>query len=178
MLRMPNPHCTHVSSCPQGRPLQYLRSRVPHAVRSTPVPKKSIHIWHTRCRETHQRCTSVPTYFPTHVLGDLGESRWKPAQTHLQAISGLESWNTHRHSECARLFQCSSSGSDWAASKGGQRWAWQPAGSNRTVARIRSAPPDQIRLVGGPSAGGSTSQHRSRSRPTKLWLHTHPSTAT
>eukprot|EP01050_Picozoa_sp_SAG11_P006613 SAG11_NODE_519_length_8789_cov_17.198044_6_plen_155_part_00 len=52
------------------------------------------------------------------------------------------------------------------ASDGGRRWAWQLAGSNRTVARIRSAPPDQIRLVGGPSAGGSTSQHRSRSRPT------------
>ena len=118
---------------------------------------------------------SVPVFQPG---GDLGGSRWKPAQTHFQAISGLESWNTHRHSECARLFQCSSSGSDWAASKGGRRWAWQPAGSNRTVARSRSAPPDQIRLVGGPSAGGSTSQHRSRSRPTKLWLNTHLPTVT
>ena len=114
---------------------------------------------------------SVPVFQPR---GDLGGSRWKPAQTHFQAISGLESWNTHRHSECARVFQCSSSGSDWAASKGGGRWAWQPAGSNRTVARIRSAPPDQIRLAGFPSAGGSTSQHRSRSRPTKLWAEHSP----
>ena len=99
---------------------------------------------------------SVPVFQPG---GDLGGSRWKPAQTHFQAISGLESWNTHRHSECARVFQCSSSGSAWAASKDGRRWAWQPAGSNRTVARIRSAPPDPIRPVGVPSQRGSTSQH-------------------
>ena len=109
--------------------------------------------------------------------GDLGGSRWKPAQTHFQAISGLESWNTRRHSECARLFQCSSSGSDWAASKGGGRWAWQPAGSNHTVARIRSAPPDQIRLVGGQSAvwvGRPATPIRSRSRPTQLWAEHSP----
>ena len=118
---------------------------------------------------------SVPVFQPG---ADLGGSRWKPAQTHFQAISVLGSWNTRWHNECARVFQCSSSGSAWAASKGGRHWAWQPAGSNRTVARSRSAPPDQIRLVGGPSAGGSTSQHRSRSRPTKLWLNTHPSAAT
>ena len=104
---------------------------------------------------------------------DLGGSRWKPAQTHFQTISVLRCWNSSRHSECARLFQCSSSGSAWAASKGCRHWAWQPAGSNRTVARIRSAPPDQIRLVGVPSARGSTSQHRSRSRQTKLWLNAH-----
>ena len=82
--------------------------------------------------------------------------------------------NTHRHSECSRLFQCSSSGSDWAASKGGRHWAWQHAGSNRTVARIRSAPPDQIRLVCVPSAGWATSQHPSRSRQTKLWAEHSP----
>ena len=45
---------------------------------------------------------SVPMFQPG---GDLGRSRWKPAQTHFQAISGLESWNTRRHNECAR---CSS----------------------------------------------------------------------
>ena len=114
---------------------------------------------------------TVPAFQPG---GDLGGSRWKPAQTHFQAISGLESWNSRRYSECASVFQCSSSGSDWAASKGGRHWAWQPAGSNRTVARSRSAPPDQIRLVGFPSAGGSTSQHRSRSWPTKLWAEHSP----
>ena len=32
----------------------------------------------------------------------------------------------------------------------------------------------QIRLAGFPSAGGSTSQHRSRSRPTKLWAEDSP----
>ena len=138
-------------------------------------------VWR-RCLWRHSSLTclknvvvSVPVF---QSGGDLGGSRWKPAQTHFQTISVLRSWNSRQHSECARLFQCSSSGSDWAASKGGGRWAWQPAGSNRTVARIRSAPPDQIRLVGFPSAGGSTSQHRSRSRPTKLWLNTHPSAAT
>ena len=54
------------------------------------------------------------------------------------------------------------------------RWAWRPAESNRTGAASRSAPPDQIRLVGVPSAAGSTSQHRSRSRPTKLWAEHSP----
>ena len=126
------------------------------------------HISHTCLKNV---VVTVPAFQPG---GDLGGSRWKPAQTHFQTISVLRCWNSSRHSECARLFQCSSSGSDWAASKGGRHWAWQPAGSNRTVARSRSAPPDQIRLVGVPSAGGSTSQHRSRSRPTKLWAEHSP----
>ena len=85
MLRMPNPHCTHVSSCPQGRLLQYLRSRVPHAVRSTPVPKKSIHIWHTRCRETHQRCTSVPACLSTQVF-DTADCEPKSRKAAAQSI--------------------------------------------------------------------------------------------
>jgi hypothetical protein len=114
---------------------------------------------------------SVPAFQPRD---DLGGSGWKPAQTHSQAISGSRSWNTQWHSECSSLFQCSSSGSAWTASKGGRHWAWQPVGSNHTVARSRSAPPAQIRLVGGPSAGGSTSQHRSRSWPTKLWAEDSP----
>ena len=50
---------------------------------------------------------SVPVFQPG---ADLGGSRWKPAQTHFQAISGLESWNTHQNSECASLFQRSSRG--------------------------------------------------------------------
>ena len=114
---------------------------------------------------------SVPAFQPRD---DLGGSGWKPAQTHSQAISGSRSWNTQWHSECSSLSQCSSSGSAWTASKGGRHWAWQPVGSNHTVARSRSAPPAQIRLVGGPSAGGSTSQHRSRSWPTKLWAEDSP----
>ena len=160
-LTFANPHL--------GRPDRRRRRGVTEGVWRRCLPR---HISHTCLKNV---VISVPAFQPG---GDLGGSGWKPAQTHFQAISGLESWNTHRHSECARVFQCSSSGSDWAASKGGGRWAWQPAGSNRTVARIRSAPPDQIRLAGFPSAGGSTSQHRSRSRPKKLWLNTHPSTAT
>jgi len=160
---------THFRQSSSGPPDRRRRRGVTESVWRRSLPR---HISLTCLKHV---VVTVPAFQPG---GDLGGSRWKPAQTHFQAISGLESWNTHRHSECARLFQCSSSGSDWAASKGGGRWAWQPAGSNRTVARIRSAPPDQIRLVGGPSAGGSTSQHRSRSRPTKLWLNTHLPTVT
>jgi hypothetical protein len=160
-LTLRNPHL--------GRPDRRRRRGVTEGVWRRSLPR---HISHTCLKNV---VVSVPVF---QSGDDLGGSRWKPAQTHFQAISVLESWNTHRHNECASVFQRSSSGSDWAASKGGRRWAWQPAGSNRTVARIRSAPPDQIRLVGVPSAGGSTSQHRSRSRPTKLWLNTHPSTAT
>ena len=118
---------------------------------------------------------SVPAF---QSGGGLGGSGWKPAQTHFQAISGLESWNTQWHSECARVFQCSSSGSAWAASKGGRHWVWQPAGSNHTVARIRSAPPDQIRLAGfHQQVGRPASTDRGPGRRS-CGLNTHPSAAT
>ena len=81
---------------------------------------------------------SVPAF---QSGGDLGGSGWKPAQTNLQAISGFAFWNTRRHSECSSLFQRSSRGSRRAMSEGGGRWARRPAGSNRTVAGRRSAPP-------------------------------------
>ena len=81
---------------------------------------------------------SVPAF---QSGGDLGGSGWKPAQTNFQAILGLRSWNSRRHSECSRLFQRSSRGSGRAVSEGGGRWARRPADSNRTGAGSRSAPP-------------------------------------
>ena len=81
---------------------------------------------------------SVPAFQPRD---DLGGSGWKPAQTHFQAISVFASWNTRRHSECSSLFQRSSRGSGRAASEGDGHWARRPAGSNRTGAGSRSAPP-------------------------------------
>ena len=135
---------THISQSSSGLPDRRRRRGVTEGVWRRSLPR---HISLTCLKNV---VVTVPAFQPG---GDLGGSRWKPAQTHFQAISGLESWNTHRHSECSRVFQCSSSGSAWAASKSGRRWAWQPAGSNHTVARIRSAPPDPIRPVGVPSQG-------------------------
>ena len=81
---------------------------------------------------------SVPVFQPG---ADLGGSRWKPAQTHFQAISVFASWNTRRHSECSSLFQRSSRGSGRAVSEGDGHWARRPAGLNRTGTGSRSAPP-------------------------------------
>ena len=111
--------------------------------------------------------------------GDLGRSAGNLRKHTFRRFQGLEILEHSPAQRVFSLFQCSSSGSDWAASKDGGAGRGNLRARKRTVARSRSAPPDQIRLVGGPSAaGGSTSQHRSRSRPTKLWLNTHLPTVT
>ena len=114
------------------------------ATRPSSAPRCHEGVWR-RCLRRHSLFTclkkeevSVPAFQPR---GDLGGSGWKPAQTNFQAISGFASWNTRRHSECSSLFQRSSRGSGQAVSEGGGHWARRPAGSNRTGAGSRSAPP-------------------------------------
>ena len=123
---------THFRQSSSGPPDRRRRRGVTEGVWRRSLPR---HISLTCLKNV---VVTVPAFQPG---GDLGGSRWKPAQTHFQAISGLESWNTHRHSECSSLFQRSSRGSGRAVSEGGGHWARRPAGSNRTGAGRRSAPP-------------------------------------
>ena len=88
---------THFAQSSWGPPDRRRRRGVTEGVWRRSLPR---HISYTCFKNV---VVTVPAFQPG---GDLGDSRWKPAQTHFQAISGLESWNTHRHSECARLFQC------------------------------------------------------------------------
>ena len=95
MLRTLNPHGTYVSSCPQCRLSQYLRSQVQfqHALRS--------------CRESHQRCTSMPPCFPTRVLVtagcELGQQECSNAiGTHRHCMSIALVENTQRHVDNCR----------------------------------------------------------------------------
>ena len=113
-------------------------ARSPSALRVTEGVWRWCLWWHPLFTCLKNVVVSVPAFQPR---GDLGGSGWKPAQTNFQAIPGFASWNTRRHSECSSLFQRSSRGSGRAVSEGGGHWAKRPAGSNRTGAGSRSAPP-------------------------------------
>ena len=67
----------------------HLRSQVPHAVRSSPVTRRTSTSIHTCCRETHEQCTSVPSCFSTHVLATAG---CQPGQQEISSVI-----ETHRH---------------------------------------------------------------------------------
>ena len=123
-LTFANPHL--------GRPARRRRRGVTEGVWRRSLPRHlSLHL----LKKCSSECSSVPVWRRPRRIA---------LETCANELSGDFSfafWNTRRHSECSSLFQRSSRGSGRAVSEGGGHWAWRPAGSNRTGAGSRSAPP-------------------------------------